>query len=1035
MEKIWRFFIERSHFSYFVLVVLIAAGVFSLLTIPKESSPEVAIPVGIVSTALPGATADEVEVLVTTPVENALLGGLENVSSVSSVSSPGISSVTVEFDANADLDESLADLRDQVDAVRPDLPDDATDPQVIEINFVNQPIYTFAITSVVPSEVLAEIAGDLSDTLEQVSGVSDVIVEGDRDEEVQVVVRMESLSAFNLSISDVVNALRFSNASLPVGSIVQDGVTYNIEFNGEIENAEEIGNVPIMRQNSPPILVRDVADVYDGLAEEATRSRVSIAGEPSLPSLTVSVFKRSGGDITAITGRVEERIEELQAEGELLDSVEVASIYNSGALVRHDLFHLTRTGLETIILVMLVLFLAVGWRAALVAGVSIPISFLIAFIGLEASGNTLNFISLFSLILAVGILVDTGVVIVEGMYTQITRGLTARDAAFAALHAYHRPLTAGILATVAAFVPLFFISGITGEFIKTIPFTIVFVLLASLFVALSFVPIIGIPSMRAHADAVQTTWQDRWMSRFQNWYRQFLRGILENRRKGRLIFWGLIAAFFLALTFPVIGLVQVIFFPPDDLDFVIVEIETPPGTTIDQADLELRKVEEILYNTPNIASFSSTAGAPSQFTGDFSGGGATGSRFANIFINLNEDREVTSGEFSADLRERLSVIHTSEVRVAELSSGPPVGTPIVIEFTGDDLQALESTALAASTILETIPGAENVTTSAQDDATQFTLSIDKERAAALGLTPMMVAQALQGAVAGTEATSIKTPDGDIEIIVAGNLNPGYRDPHRTNEAPIDALSRIDIQTAQGPIALGSVLSPSIERARQRITHEDGERTVSVGSDVAEGGNVRNIVAQFTERAATELELPEGVSMSTGGENEEIDQSFREMFFALIGGVLLMLAVLMFEFNSLRHSLYVLAIVPLTLIGIMVGLALTGNALSFPSLLGFIALSGIIVNHTILLIDVINHLRKDRPDAPVRDLIIEGSVLRLRPITLTNVTTAVGMIPLALAGGLWAPLAIAIMFGLLFAAVITLIFVPIAYDTKPGSVNT
>lgn len=1032
MYRLWSFFIQKQNFTYLLLGALAVAGLYSLIVIPKESAPEVRIPIGVVSVFLPGASALDVETLITNKVEDQLSGSLENVKKVTSTSRESVSTVVVEFTASADLDKSIQDLKDEVDKVKTELPEEANDPIVSDVNFVNQPIYTFAIGSDAPPEELGTLAENLKDQLITVPGVSRVEIGGKRDRETQVVVRKEALASYGIRITDVIGALARGNANLPVGAIELDGVRYGIQFEGDINDPSEIRDLAITSINGRAVYVRDVADVYDGLAPETSISRISVEGKPSNSSLTLSVFKRSGGNITTITDAVDAKLVELQKPGESLDGVTVVSVFNSGEELKKSLSELTRTGFETVILVMLVLFLTVGWREALVASSSIPISFIIAFIGLYKSGNTINFVSLFALILAVGILVDAGIVIVESMYTFITKGHSRAEAALLAVKTYHAPLTTGILTTVAVFVPLFFISGVTGQFIATIPFTIIFVLFASLVVALVFVPLIGASTLTGHSGENAKTWQDRYMDRFQAWYRKTMSNILYKPRLMRRIKWSLIGLFFVSLLFPIIGVVKVIFFPGEDVDFLITEVEMPQGTPVQVTDLELRRIEESLYDIPEISSFSITAGASSQFGNNPS----NDSKLGNIFINLKKakDRDRTSAELSALLRERFRTIHTSEVRISEPQNGPPVGRPILVKFLGEDLEAMERLADASAKILSGIDGTSNITTSTKDDGTEFVLSIDKAKAAELGIDSASVASILRTAVQGTKATTIRTPNGDIEVIVSANLNPSYTDPHDASKTGIESIEAIQVPTPQGTVLLGSLLSSRVAKASAAINHEEGDRVATVGSDLLEGANARDVTAEFKKRAGETLTIPSGVRMVIGGENEEVDQSFMEMFFALIAGIIFMLAVLMFDFNSWRHSLYVLSIVPLTLIGIMVGLALTRLPLSFPSLLGFIALAGIIVNHTILLIDVINKLRVEHPDMPIHDVVIEGAAIRLRPITLTNITTVIGMIPLSLAGGLWAPLAIAIMFGLAFAAVITLLLVPILYVQKPGKLH-
>lgn len=1083
MYPIWSFFTRKKNFTYLVLTALIVTGVFSVLSIQKESNPEVQVPIGIVSTSLPGASATDIETLITNKVEKALAGSLSDVKKVTSVSSNGVSSVTVEFDADADIDKSIQDLKDEIDTIVPELPEEATDPFVGQIDFSQEPVVTFAVSGNIAPTEFTRLGRALEDDLEAVAGVSSVNISGFQQREVQVVVNSESLRAYNLSLTDVTNAIRQSNATLPVGSIEFDGVAYNLQFEADIDDPSEVAAIPVTTVGGQPIYVRDVASVSDGLTETTSLSRVSLNGNPSKQALSFNVQKQAGGNVTDITGAINERLAELQKPGELLDGMEVLIIFDTGELLLQDLSTLTNSGLVSVVLVMLILFLTIGWRESLVAGLSIPLSFMIAFAGLLVSGNTLNFVSLFALILSVGILVDSAIVVVEGIHSNMKSDPTGdkKQAALKTIRDFHTPITAGTMTTVAVFFPLFFISGIVGEFIKSIPFTAISVLFASLVVALGFIPMIASLVLRRRNMSKMEDRQEEFTHRVHSWYREKLLLILGHRRRENMFIALIIGLFFATPVLPIKGVfaaiifcaivggafyyflmrdirwrylipgtllsiagagfiisflpafltLQVEFFPTGDEDYLIVEMELPQGTVLDASELEARKIEEILYTEPDIQSFVMTVGASSAYSGT---GGGSGAKFANAFIELKEDREHTSLELGDILAEKLSVIKSSEVRVTQLAGGPPVGTPVVITFKGDDLDEIEQLAVDAARILRSIEGTNAVTTSTKDDNTEFVLSIDKAKAAAVGLNPQLIALTLRTAIEGSEATTINTPEQDIDVIVVQNLNPGYRDPHDTNEVTIDVVKNIEIQTQNGSVLLGSVLETNVQKGSTAIRHEDERRVASASSELADGGNVAEIIAEFSTRAESELTIPDGVEMILGGENQETDQSFAEMGYAIIAGLILMFAIIVLMFNSFRHALYVIAPAFFSFIGIALGLTISGNALSFPSLMGLIALVGIVVNNSIILIDVMNGLRVQHPNWDTEAVVLDGATSRLRPILLTTLTTVIGIAPLLFASSLWAPLALSIIFGLSFSVFITLLFIPVIYLRNPGVIE-
>jgi HAE1 family hydrophobic/amphiphilic exporter-1 len=339
---------------------------------------------------------------------------------------------------------------------------------------------------------------------------------------------------------------------------------------------------------------------------------------------------------------------------------------------------------------------------------------------------------------------------------------------------------------------------------------------------------------------------------------------------------------------------------------------------------------------------------------------------------------------------------------------------------------LKRVAGEAADILRDIDGTRVVTSSGEDDASEFSLAIDRERASELGLSPLLVAQTLRTAVFGTEATTIKKDGEEIDVVVKLNLNSNFRTEHDTDRATLDSLMELPVSTQNGSVLLGSVLTSSLEASSDVIRREDEKRIANASSQIEAGITAGEVSAAFEERAAEELEIPDGIVMKVGGETEDVDQSFQDTFRALGMGIVLILAVLVVQFNSYRQAFVVLSVIPLSLIGVLLGLLLTREFLSFPSMLGFIALAGVVVNNAIILVDVFNRMRCDEPNKPVRDIVLEGAAIRLRPIALTTVTTIVGISPLMFASDLWRPIATAIIFGLAFAVVLTLMFVPILY---------
>lgn len=1035
MHKFWQFFVTKNRFSFLMMVALAGFGLLSVAIIPKESAPEVQIPVGVVTTVLPGAPASDIETLVTNEIERGIAGTVENVDSITSTSREGVSSIVVEFDEDADIDASIQELKDQVDTVIPDLPDDAEDPVITDVDFVEQPIMTVAISGSLNDSAITELMDDLETEIENISGVSRIVTSGVREREVTVVVDPAALNRFEMNVTDVVNGLSRANLTFPIGQIEQDGVKYNIAFEGDILNTAEIENVSLTTRGGQPVYVRDVASVEDSLGENRTASRLSLEGSPSESSVTFDVFKQRGGDITAITASVNDRLDALQEEGELLQDVTVLTVLDSGADINEDLIRLSTSGATTVVLVMLVLFVAIGWREGLVAGSAIPLSFLIGFIGLNLSGNTINFVSLFSLILAIGILVDSAIVMVEGINRRMKDNpkIDKRDAALLTIKDFSTPIIAGTLTTVSMFSGLFLVSGVTGQFIAAIPFTINFILFASLLVALGFVPLLGSTFLRRRSSTRIEQCQVEYAHRLETWYREKLTHIIGNKKRERIFLWGISAALVVALILPITGVVRVIFFEQSDIDWIYAEIELPQGSVKEETDIAFRRVEEVLYTDPDIESFVSTIGQAGAFGGN---AGSVDEKYGNAFITLREDREVTSTDVVERLRKEFVSFTDITVTVDQPSDGPPTGAELGYRFLGDDLVELTELTNRAAEELKRIPNTTNIQTSTNNNSTEIVFNLNRAKTAALGLDPLTVSQTLRSAVFGADATSLTTLDSDIDVVVKLDLTSGEGvTAETTNITTLDTLKNIRFINPQGEtVLLSSLVETSLRESSNVISHDEQRRVISISAGITSGGSIPGVNAAFEDIVRNEIGLPDGVTLEIGGETEESNQAFIEMFLALIVGVVLMLAVLVLQFNSFRHTLYVLSILPFSLIGIMAGLAITQLPLSFPSIMGFIALSGIVVNNSILLIDMMNQNRKLYPEKSIQENVMDAATARLRPILLTTLTTVVGMIPLTYASDLWSPLAYAIMFGLTFSVVITLLLVPIIYNRNPGTLN-
>jgi len=1021
----WSFFIKHNRFSFLLMFSLLILGIFSINQVPKESSPEVTIPYGIVTTTMPGASATEIETLITNEIERGLSGTISDVKKITSTSAEGMSTVIVEYNTSADIDESITDLKSAMDTIATRLPNDANTPFVSDFNLNEMPVMQIAFSSERSDMELSELAKSLERELESVSGVSKVEVSGVRSRAVNITINPETLTRYDLTLNEVTSALSAANNTFPIGSIINNDTIYNVTFRGDIKNTEEIANLPIVNRGGSNVYLRDIAVIEDGLAPETSISRLSIDGQPSESAMTVNVYKTSGYDITRLAKAVNQKIENLKESGEILDGVHTYTMQDMGEMIARDLKNLSTSGLITVILVVGVLMIAIGWREGLVAGIAVPLSFTISFIGMYIFGNTINFLSLFALILGIGILVDSGIVVVEGINRRMkeNQDIDKNEAAEMTVRDFASPITAGTLTTVGMFSGLFVVGGIIGDFISSIPFTLIFVLLASLLVALGFLPLVATLVLKRKNRTKMEQLQLEYSHKAEEWYKERLLKIINSAFYQRWFLRGIFGLLFLAIALIPMGLVKVVFFDEEDAKEMTVTIELPEGSVKERTDIITRQVEDILYEYPEmIEAFSTTVG-PTE-------------KSASIFIVLKDGREMSSLEFGEELNTKTSEIAGANISYSQISSGPPTGAAISLNLFGDDLDELRIATDLVSDAIRHVEGVTNVDSSNKNNSNEFVFTLDKDRTIASGLTPQTVSMMLRTAVYGSEATSITTLDESIPVMVRLNLTGlSETEAGSTNHANISALENIMIGTPSGNnIPLSSLVTTSLREANTSIAHEDQKRIMSVTADIASGYNIREVNTVVREYIESNDVLPEGITMSFAGEQAEMDEAFADLFLALIVGVILMLSMLVLEFNSFRHTYYVLSIIPFSLIGVLFGLAITGNSLSFPAIMGFIALTGIVVNNSILLIDSMNVLRRNNPEKPIKDVVVEASVSRLRPILLTTATTVVGLIPLLFSDPMWAPLANAVIFGLMFAVVITLVLIPVIYLRKPGKIG-
>jgi len=1003
----WIFFLKNVRFTLLILGFIIMAGLYSLFTLPKEASPEVKVPFASIATFYPGASPIDVEDLVTNPIEDAVIN-LDDVKKVTSTSSEAFSIVSVEFETDADIKDRVRALQDAVNNVEGELPAGVESPLVREVNFSDQPVLILALSAQLPYSELLDIAERMQDEIELITQVSSAQLTGVRPKILEITLKPEALSQYGVSVLEVLQVLQQSDGNFPLGSLEAQANNYNFRLSAAL-NPEDLGNLVVRNQGPSYIYLRDLADIRDTFKDASQISRVSVNGGARQEAISIQVFKKPGGDLVRMVDEINARLKELQETD--YPEVTVMTVQDNAQDIRDQLGDLTSNGEQSVLLIFFALALVLGLREATLAAVSIPLTFLLTFMGLQLIGSSFNFLSLFSLIFATGILVDTGIVIVESMHLYIQNGDDAKTAAFKTIREYQVPLLAGTLTNIAAFVPMFLMTGIIGEFVKHIPRTVVITLLASLIVCMGILPVLGMIFLKAKPAETVAKQESVLWRRFKAWYIPFLEGFLKARWRTWALLFLMVVMLVGTVALPVLGVLNVSMFPAEDSRLFFIQVELPKGSRLEDTDAVVSRIEDTVIATPEVESYIATLGSNG---GEALGGVNTAeSHLANFTVNLKKDRERTSLEILDDYRTQFAALSgEAKINLIGVSGGPPGSSAISFRIFGPDLKELRRLSNEAIALLEAEEGTVNVSSSLQDQAPEYVLRIDREHVASAGLTPAVLGQIARIALSGLEVSTLTRADGkDVDLIL------------KTKIDDIEALLALPISTPSGDFPLGHFIQVNLEPAPSTIVHQGGERSVEISSDV-EGETLASVVLPAFQAEFAKIEMPQGYRVEYGGEAEEMAESFASLGQALIIGILLILIILLLQFNSFSQTFVVLLTIPFGIIGVFLGLALVQQPFSFPAFIGLVALSGIVVNNGIILLDRIASNRSE--GMPKKEAILEASNSRLQPIVLTSITSVIGMLPLALSSPTWAPLGFTIVFGMLFSTVLTLVVIPASY---------
>lgn len=1037
------FFVRNGHMTIITLIGCILGGLYAFSSMPIESEPEVKIPIGVVSVPYPGASPGDTEKLITDELE-AKLKNLDDLKRLTSDSLEGLANITVEFRADADLRESLRQLRDEVDSVRSELPEEAEDPIVTEIRAGDRAILTFTLLGQQPLSELKRYAKLFEDELEAIAGVNKVEIYGLPEREMQVLIDKAALEGFGLSLQEVASVIQRNHIDIPIGRIRTDDYYYQASFAGEFGSPEQLENLAIATKGVTPIYLKDIAQVRYAFGETTTETRLftaqsqegSNAGQYR-KAVTLGVFKTVGADLVDMADTAKLLAEEFNTQ--LPSGMVLVVTDDESDRIRQDISRLVRSAWQTIAIIALTLLLALGVKEALAAASSLPILYLITIMGLALSGQTFNFLTFFALILSLGVVIDTSIVIIEGVYEYRKQGLSTEDAALAAVSTFKAPLIAGTLTTIAAFLPLGLMTGIMGEYVKHIPTTVNLTLVASLITALMILPAITIwlfkrPSKRTYTPPLQ-----KYFGIVGTWYQKRIGKILRSADARRRWLTGVCAAFFFSGVMFTTGIVKFNLFSSVDFNLFFVNIAAPEGTSLERTRQITQQVETLLEDTPHLVRFVTTYGG-----GGFADGVGSapqgGSHKASISVTLTDpdERRIKSFEITKDLRKKLSSITEAEVLIQELSAGPPSGADIQVRLLGQDIRSVQTYAATVQSLLTTIDGATDITNDLELAPGKYTLTPKRDRLSTFGLTASDVGLSLRTAVFGDESQEIRR-EGEEEDIV---IRIDYRNRDctdspltaleeakdnvticRSNPEDIQELLGLLLQTPNGQVPVSELVDVELTSAITTIRHFNTRRVVSVKAHVQEGYTVADVLTTLQKRLDA-AGIPDSVSIEYGGENEDTLESMASLRVASLLALMLIFVILVYQFKSFGQVFIVLSTMPLAIMGVLYGLALIRVPLSFPGMIGAVALLGIVVNDAIVLIDKMNTNVKH--DTNTLRAVQQACIARLEPVIMTTLTTALGVLPLIFSGETFRDLAIVLAIGIVIATIFTLVIVPVLY---------
>mgnify|MGYP003667392136 CR=1 FL=1 len=1011
-------------------IVLLIAGFYAYVTIPKESNPDINIPVIYVSMSHEGISPDDAERLLIRPMEQELTG-IEGVKEMTATGYEGGANVVLEFNAGFDSDKALDDVRLAVDKAKPDLPDETEEPTVSEVNFSLFPALVVVLSGDVPERVLLKLAQDLQDKIEALPQVLEARIAGNREEVMEIVVDPNAVETYGLSGAEIVSFFQRSNRLVASGNMDTGVGRFSVKVPGVFETVEDIRTMPVKTSEDSVVVVDDIADIRFHFKDPN-----SFAYLDGRRALALEVVKRQGENIIETIESVQQTVAEESKywpEGVKIDFVRDESVS-----IRNMLADLQNNVISAVLLVMIVCVAALGLRAATLVGLAIPGAFLSGILFLYGSGLTVNIVVLFALILSVGMLVDGAIVVVEYADRKMSEGMPKKQAYGEAAKRMAWPITASTATTLVAFFPLLFWPGVVGEFMKFMPLTLIAVLSSSLLMALIFVPVLG--SLFGKAGLAENPEKMEQLAIAETGDLDTITGMTRYYLK----------TLKLVLRFPGIVLLLAVgvligvqyyyanhgngvkFFPDVEPDVALVQVRSRGNLSVFENDAIMRKVEQAIFDVKGIRNFYSR-------TGDAGDGGQSfgAERAADVIGSIQIEftdwqTRLPATEIMQQIREKTADIPGIIVETQEAEQGPPTGKALQLQIRSHYPALLSPAVEKVLQGVEEIGGFVDIEDSRPLPGIEWELEVDRAQAAKFGLDVSSIGQSVRLVTNGLKISEFRTPSADDEIDVI------IRFP--ADERSLNQLDRLQIETPMGSIPIANFVKRVPKPKTGTVSRADGYRQMTVRADLPEDMNTAAKVKEVQDWLMAQDWDPR-LQFVFKGEDEEQKQAQEFLMRAFFVALSMMLIILVTQFNSFYSALLILSAVIMSTIGVMIGLVVTGQPFGIVMTgIGVISLAGIIVNNNIVLIDTFDNL-VESGRFTIREAILRTGAQRLRPVLLTAITTVLGLLPMVLQMNIdffgrditigapstqwWVDLATAIAFGLVFSTPLTLLVTPAA----------